>query len=76
MSINSKQNMEEAILEKATSLFLEKGFEATSTSEIARSVGCNQALVHYYYRTKERLFERIFQKKIKFLLGSLLKWAR
>jgi AcrR family transcriptional regulator len=65
--------MEEAILEKATSLFLEKGFEATSTSEIASSVGCNQALVHYYYRTKERLFERIFQKKIKFLLGSLLK---
>lgn len=72
MSINSKQNMEEAILEKATSLFLEKGFNATSTSEIARAVGCNQALVHYYYRTKERLFEGIFQNKIKFLLGSLL----
>jgi len=72
MSINTKQNMEEAILEQATALFLEKGFKATSTSEIARVVGCNQALVHYYYRTKERLFEAIFQKKIKFFLSSLL----
>ncbi len=72
MPINTKQNMEEAILEQATALFLEKGFKATSTSEIARAVGCNQALVHYYYRTKERLFEAIFQKKIKFFIGSLL----
>jgi len=72
MSINTKQNMEEAILEQATALFLEKGFKATSTSEIARVVGCNQALVHYYYRTKDRLFEAIFQKKIKFFLSSLL----
>ena len=73
MSINTEQNMEQAILETATKLFLEKGFRSTSTTEIAREVGCNQALVHYYYRTKERLFEAIFEKKIKFFIGSLLK---
>ena len=54
-------NMERAILESATELFLRKGFNATSTTEIARNAGCNQALVHYYYRTKERLFEAIFE---------------
>lgn len=74
MSINTDQNMEEAILKSATKLFLEKGFKATSTTEIAREVGCNQALVHYYFRTKERLFEAIFEKKMKFFLASLLKF--
>ena len=67
------QSMEEAILDTATRLFLQKGFKATSTTEIAREVGCNQALVHYYFRTKERLFEAIFQKKIKFFVGALIE---
>lgn len=73
MSINDNQNMEQAILEAATELFLEKGFKATSTTEIAKEAGCNQALVHYYYRTKDRLFEAIFEKKMKFFIGSLLE---
>lgn len=64
--------MEQAILDAATKLFLEKGFKATSTTEIAKVAGCNQALVHYYYRTKDRLFEAIFEKKMKFFIGSLL----
>lgn len=73
MSISIKQNMEQAILEAATKLFLEKGFKSTSTTEIAKVVGCNQALVHYYYRTKDRLFDAIFEKKIGSFIGSLLK---
>lgn len=70
--MNSDQNMEQAILESATRLFLEKGFKATSTTEIAKDAGCNQALVHYYYRTKDRLFEAIFEKKMKSFIGSFL----
>lgn len=73
MSISKELNMEQAILEAATKLFLEKGFKATSTTEIAKVVGCNQALVHYYYRTKDRLFDAIFEKKMKVFFGSLLK---
>ncbi len=60
------------ILESATELFLQKGYKATSTTEIAKEAGCNQALVHYYFRTKERLFEAIFQQKIKYFVGALL----
>lgn len=71
--MNKDQNMEQAILEAATKLFLEKGFKATSTTEIAKEAGCNQALVHYYFRTKDRLFDAIFEGKMKFFLGSLLK---
>jgi len=54
---------EQAILDAAERLFLAKGFAMTSTTEIAKVAGCNQALVHYYYRTKERLFEAVFERK-------------
>lgn len=57
--------MEQAILETAERLFLEKGFAATSTTQIAKAVGCNQALVHYYFRTKDNLFNTIFEHKFK-----------
>ena len=57
---NTTSNTEQQILASAEKLFLQKGFSATSTTDIARDAGCNQALVHYYFRTKENLFNRIF----------------
>ena len=66
-------NTEQMILETAERLFLEKGFAMTSTTEIAREVGCNQAMVHYYFRTKEKLFEHIFEKKMKNFITPFLQ---
>ena len=71
--MNSEKNKEEEILKAATNLFLEKGFKETSTTEIAKAVGCNQALVHYYFRTKDKLFDAIFSSKMKYFVSSLLK---
>ncbi len=66
-------NMEQTILEVAERQFMEKGFSLTSTTEIAREAGCNQALVHYYFRTKEKLFESIFERKAQLMLSAILK---
>ena len=64
------QSTEQAIVTAAEELFLERGYAKTSTVEIAKRAGCNQALVHYYFRTKENLFQEIFSKKIlAFLRG-------
>ena len=63
MSINLEVSMEKLILEAAEKLFLEKGFDLTSTTQIAKEAGCNQALVHYYFRTKDNLFNMIFESK-------------
>jgi TetR/AcrR family transcriptional regulator len=63
-------SMEQAILQAAESLFLKKGFAMTSTTEIAKAAGCNQALIHYYFRTKDRLFEAIFEKKAKIFFAD------
>jgi len=65
MDVKNDQSTEQAILEAAERLFLEKGYAMTSTTEIAKAVGCNQALVHYYFRTKENLFNTIFENKFR-----------
>lgn len=73
MKISKNTNTEQAIIEVAEKLFLEKGFALTSTTEIAKEVGCNQALVHYYFRTKDKLFEAIFEKKIRMFVSAFIK---
>ena len=73
MDIKSEQSLEQTILEVAERLFLEKGFALTSTTEIAKEVGCNQALVHYYYRTKDNLFNVIFEQKFKLFFQGIFE---
>ncbi|MGM9786578.1 MAG: TetR/AcrR family transcriptional regulator [Candidatus Cryptobacteroides sp.] len=63
--MDRSQNIEKRILWVAERLFLEKGFNGTSTTEIAQIVGCNQALIHYYFRTKEKLFWDVFSPKME-----------
>lgn len=53
---------EERILEVAREVFMEHGFDGTSMQMIADTAGINKSLLHYYYRTKERLFGQIFSK--------------
>ncbi len=66
-----QDTMEQRILEAAKQLFFEHGFAGTSTTDIARLAGCNQALVHYYYRTKENLFRRIFVAQTRSVLDAI-----
>lgn len=67
-----EKNMEFQILETAEKLFLKQGFAKTSTGQIAKLAGCNQALVHYYYRTKDNLFEKVFEEKIGMIATNIL----
>lgn len=69
---NEEKNTEQAILEAAEELFLEQGFAQTTTKQIAQRAGCNQALLHYYYRTKDNLFVQIFEEKAKFIATHFL----
>lgn len=66
-----KNNMEEQILLVAKELFMQNGYEGVSTTQVAKAVGCNQALVHYYYRTKQNLFKIICQQEIQKMLKVL-----
>jgi AcrR family transcriptional regulator len=61
MTENDKQT-EEKIFEAATLVFEEKGMDGARMQDIANKAGINKALLHYYFRTKDRLFDAVFQK--------------
>jgi AcrR family transcriptional regulator len=73
MSTDDRQTTEKAILDAAETLFMERGFATTSTTDIAKRAGCNQALIHYYYRTKDKLFEAIFRRKAPVFLAAFFR---
>lgn len=64
-------NTEQIILEAAEHEFLRKGFAGAKTTAIAERAGVNHAMIHYYFRTKENLFNTVFQQKIQLLAGSV-----
>lgn len=61
MSESDKQT-EEKIFESATEIFVQKGMDGTRMQDIADHAGINKSLLHYYYRTKDRLFNAVFEK--------------
>lgn len=70
-SVQEVQNAEEKILAAARKVFLHKGFTGARMQEIADEAGINKALLHYYFRSKEKLFEEIFREAFGKLLPSL-----
>ena len=58
--VAASNDMETKIIETAKSLFMENGFTDTSMSEIAVKAGINRPTLHYYFRTKEKMFQAVF----------------
>jgi len=56
----NEQNTEQKILIAARQVFLEKGMMGARMQDIADRAGINKALLHYYFRNKEKLFDVIF----------------
>ena len=55
-------NAEEQILEASRKVFIRKGFDGARMQEIADEAGINKSLLHYYYRSKDKLFEGVFKE--------------
>lgn len=58
-------NTEEKILAAARQVFIEKGYDGARMQEIANRASINKALLHYYFRSKEKLFMKIFEEAFK-----------
>lgn len=64
---------EERILDAAMKVFTRRGFAAARTEEIAKEAGINRALLHYYYRDKQTIFNLIFETRFKeFFMGLFI----
>ncbi|WP_303848620.1 TetR/AcrR family transcriptional regulator [Apibacter mensalis] len=62
---------EQKIKEAAKRVFQKKGFGLTRTRDIAKEAGINLALLNYYYRSKENLFEIVMQESIEEMFSYL-----
>ncbi len=59
------------ILRSARALFARHGFDSTSTRAIAEKAGVNQAMIHYYFGTKGRLYRRVISLEILDVFRSI-----
>jgi AcrR family transcriptional regulator len=70
---------ETRILDAAHAVFMRRGTAGARMTEIARDAGVNHALVHYYFRSKQRLAEAVFRRAIgqffPVMIGTLVSEA-
>lgn len=58
-------NTEEKILEAAKEVFMKFGLYGSRMQDIADRAGINKALLHYYFRSKEKLFDTVFDNALE-----------
>lgn len=71
MATTEYNDLERQIIETAQQLFIEKGFAGTSMSDIAATVGINRPTLHYYFRTKDKMFKAVFSSIVMSLMPKI-----
>jgi AcrR family transcriptional regulator len=72
-TLSSAQKKQSRILEVATELFLERGYDAVSLDDILEHVGGSKTTLYSYYGGKEGLFSAIVHESCRSKLGTLLE---
>lgn len=62
---DKKLDTEDQIFEAASRIFQRKGYAGARMQEIADEAEINKSMLHYYYRSKDKLFQEVFQQEIK-----------
>lgn len=62
---------EKLVLEAAMKVFTQKGYAAARMDDIAKEANINRALLHYYFRSKDKMFDLIFEQKVKEFFSGL-----
>lgn len=71
MKKTKDENTEDLILNAAKNIFQTKGMDGARMQEIADKAGINKAMLHYYYRSKQLLFEAVFKNAFSLLAPQL-----
>jgi AcrR family transcriptional regulator len=69
----STQSSEDAVLAAAEKVFVERGYEGARMQQIADAAGINKAMLHYYFRSKDRLFKTVFEAILDRTLPALVE---
>ena len=65
IDLETDKNTEQKIKDAARDIFHKKGFAATRTRDIAKLSGINLALINYYFRSKQKLFDIILLESMQ-----------
>ncbi|MDR1258117.1 MAG: TetR/AcrR family transcriptional regulator [Tannerellaceae bacterium] len=71
MKTDETGGVEGRIIEAARQVLVRKGYEATTMSDVAAEVGISRTAMHYYFRTKEMMFEAIFAQLVNSVLPNI-----
>lgn len=69
--VNMSKSTETRILNTARKHFVRNGFAGTRTQEIANDAGINKALLHYYFRTKEKLYQEVIDSTLDTIIPPM-----
>src|SRR5436190_1387545 len=67
---------EQLILEAATKVFKEKGYEGTTVQDIADVANTTKSMVNYYFRSKEKLFGIVFKAQFQEFYGGTIGFIK
>jgi len=70
--MNLSNETEQKILDSAVQIFLEKGKDGAKMQEIAEKAGINKALLHYYYRSKDKLYSFALRSIVRTIITQIL----
>jgi TetR/AcrR family transcriptional regulator len=65
------ESTEDKILEAAKKVFVRNGLDGATMQQIADEAGINKSLLHYYFRTKQKLFGTVLKFAFKFIVPQL-----
>ena len=71
-----KEDTEHKIIVAAREVFIEKGLEGARMQEIADKAGINKSLLHYYFRSKDKMFDAVFQDIIGKVIPEFSKMIK
>lgn len=69
---SNKKSTEEKILASAKKVFYQKGLKGARMQEIADDAGVNKAMLHYYFRSKQKLFDQVFSQSVRSITPHLM----
>ncbi|HAH59505.1 MAG: TetR/AcrR family transcriptional regulator [Lentimicrobium sp.] len=67
------KSTEQVILRAARKVFTLRGFDGARMQQIADEAGINKALLHYYFRSKEKLFDAIFKEVMQLIIPGAVQ---
>lgn len=73
MAEAKEKETEKLILEAAMKVFTQRGYDGARTEDIAKEAGINRALLHYYFRDKQTMFNMIFETRFREFFGGIFK---